>query len=157
MALAPLLVVGGVGLADALTQNYDARESWARLGYWIQQEFGPSPSLIGPQGLATTANYYAHGECRAFADDAGDQIILQAAREFQPDVVLLWTTRVTSPRGQAMVKEIEKLGFRQVAHGELPPGTEKVFVLARRDTDLRVAQTSTRKSRRLGAGSNHGW
>jgi len=156
-ALAPLLVVSGVGLADALTNSYDSRESWARLGHWIGREFGPSPSLIGPEGLAPTASYYAHGKCLAFADDAGDQIILQVAREFQPDVVLLWTTQITSPRGKAIFKEIEKLGFRHVAPARLPPGTEKVFVLAQTGTDLRVAQESTRKSPRLGSGSNHDW
>jgi hypothetical protein len=142
-ALTPLLVVGGVGLADALTNNYDTRESWARLGHWIQQEFGPSPSLIGPEGLAPTASYYAQGDGLAFASNAGDQSIVQSVREFQPDVVLLWTTQVTSSRGQAMVGQLEKLGFRHVAGAELPPGTERVFVLAQTGTDLRVARKST--------------
>ena len=113
--------------------------------------------MIGPEGLAPTASYYAQGKCLAFASDAGDQSIVQSVREFRPDVVLLWTTQVTSSRGQAMVGQIEKLGFRHVAGAELPPGTESVFVLAQTGTDLRVAQKSTRKSRRLGSGSNHDW
>jgi len=148
VALAPLLVVGGVGLADALTNNYDTRESWARLGHWIGQEFGPSPSLIGPEGLAPTASYYAQGECLTFAGGVDDQSIVQSVREFRPDVVLLWTTEVMSPGGPAMVGQIEKLGFRHVAGAELPPGTERVFVLAQTGTELRVAQKSTRS--RLG-------
>jgi hypothetical protein len=129
-ALAPLLVVGGVGLADALTNNYDTREAWASLGYWIRQEYGPSPSLVGPEGLAPTASYYAQGEGLPFANNADDQSIVQSVREFRPDVVLLWTNQVASSRGKAMVGQIEGLGFRHVAAAELPPRTERVFVLA---------------------------
>ncbi len=157
VAVAPLVVVGGAGLIDALTKNYDARESWACLGRWVQQEFGPSPSLIGPQGLATTANYYSRGRCRAFADDVGAERIVQAARQFNPDVVLLWTWQVNSHQGKALVKRIEELGFRHVDCSRLPPGTESVFVLAQARADLRVAQNSSRISRRLGGSSNHDW
>lgn len=155
VAVAPLLVVGVTGLADALTKSYDARESWASLGRWVRQEFGPSPSLIGPQGLAPTANYYAQGECVAFADDVKDEHLLVATRYFHPDVVLLWDWQADSQRGQALAEQIGKLGFRPVDRSKLPPGTEKVFVLAQAGANLRVAQNPRVTSRRPGGGLRH--
>ena len=157
VALAPLVVVVGVGLADALTKSYDARESWACLGHWVQQEYGPSPSLIGPEGLATTANYYARGRCRVLADPVGDNGVVRAARRFDPDVVLLWAWQTRSRRGKTLVKRIEKLGFSHIDHSGLPPGTERVFVLAQGHADPRVARNPARKSGRIEAGLAHDW
>jgi hypothetical protein len=159
IAVAPLVIVAATGWADALTKNYEVRQSWARLGYWAQQEFGPAPALIGPEGLVPTASYYARGRCCAFPNNMGGQGIMLMARQFQPDLVLLWARQVASPGGEALVEQIEKLGFRHVAGCELPPGTERVFVLAQTDANLRIAQRSARRSGRLrgrpGNGSHH--
>lgn len=157
VAVAPLLVVLGVGSADALTKSYEVRESWARLGRWVQREYGPSPLLIGPEGLATTANYYARGRCLAFTDDAGGPSAIEVARRFEPDVVLLLASRAESRGGRAVVEQIEELGFSRVDASRLPPGTERVFVLAQQGANVRVAQNPARASRRLEDELAHDW
>jgi hypothetical protein len=156
VAVAPLAIIGTVGLADALTKNHDARESWARLGRWVRQEFGPAPSLIGPQGLGTTTGYYAQGRCHAI-DDLQSEGIVEAARNLKPHVVLLWARQAYSPEGQLLIERIEELGFKRVDRSRLPPGTERVFVLARERSEFRVAQIPTGTSHRIAEGSNHDW
>jgi len=131
VAVAPVLLVAAVGVADALRRNYNTREVRASLGHWVNQQFGPSPTLIGHQGLATTANYYAQGRCRAFEYYVDDEQLVALARQMDPDVVLLSETHLEPDRRITLTDRMKHLGFERVDHSRLPPGCEQVFVLAR--------------------------
>jgi hypothetical protein len=140
VAALPLVVVSTVGLADALTKDYAVRESRARLGHWIRHEFGVAPSLLSFGGSATTIAYYAQGQCLASADDIDDDSIRTTIQQFHPDVVLLLRRHVTPKRERALARQLEHLGFGTVDSSKLPPGAERVLVLARTREDLLVTQ-----------------
>ncbi|MHC4177930.1 MAG: hypothetical protein ACYSWU_10505, partial [Planctomycetota bacterium] len=93
----------------------------------------------------------------AFSDDVRGECIVREARQFDPDVVLLWSRQVRSGDRETLVERIEKLGFRHVDSSRLPPGTEGVFVLAHQGADFRVVQLPARVPSRLLEGSNHDW
>jgi hypothetical protein len=137
-----LLVLGGAGCSQALASNYDYRLIEPQLGRWIQQRFGPSPTLIGPYGVTSVISYYARGDCRVLPLNSEDPVILDLAAEYHPDVVLLLVThhmrRMNPDRYQSLLGKLQELGFSAVEPAELPEGCQRLLVLTRRGAE-RVA------------------
>ncbi|MHB1035485.1 MAG: glycosyltransferase family 39 protein [Pirellulales bacterium] len=146
---APWIIVGVAGCADALSSRYDDRVTEARLGQWANQRFGPSPLVMGPHGLATVANYYARGRCLAFPKGTDDEPLAAMIQQYRPDVVLLGKGHGNADQYQGLLTRTKELGLEQVDSSRLPPGCERVLVLAKDGAAARVAEKPVRTSRRL--------
>ena len=97
------------------------------------------------------------GRTKATCIDAGvaPENYLEKIVAAKPDVVLLWTGRARSREGKVLVGQFEDLGYRQVDHSRLPPGTDRVSVFAREPAYRRIAPPSTRVAHRTGDSSTH--
>lgn len=138
-----LLAVGGFATSEALASNYSFRAGEPQLGRWIQQRFGPSPNLLGSEGVTAVINYYAQGDCHLFPFTVTDPAILRMAQAYRPDVVLLQVTnhmrRMKTDRYKLLVDNMRELGLKPVEPSQLPPGCQRLLVLAR-DVDGRMAR-----------------
>ncbi len=151
---APLAIVCVIGLADALSSDCETQHQRLRLGRWLAEEFGPAPSLIGPEGLGRTAGHYAQGRFEAFNYGVGDDALIALAGQFKPDLILLTPGRLLpkAGRGKVLTGRMRRLGFEQVDPSRVPSGREDVFVFAHRRTVApsgggRLARSSSGKAR----------
>jgi hypothetical protein len=139
-----LLAVSGFAASEALSSNYGFRASEPQLGQWIRQRFGPSPSLLGSEGVTAVINYYAQGDCHLFPFTMTDAGIFRMAQAYRPDVVLLQVTnhmrRTKTDRYKLLVDNMKELGLRPVEPSQLPPRCQRLLVLAREEND-RLART----------------
>ena len=102
------------------------------------EEFGPAPSLIGPQGLGTTVGYYAGGQFLWFENNVGDEKLVELASSFRPDVILLTPRQLEDEHRSALTERVREMGFVQVDDRRLPPGPEEVVVFAHHRTVTRA-------------------
>ncbi|MGQ9575132.1 MAG: glycosyltransferase family 39 protein [Thermoguttaceae bacterium] len=140
-----------------LAKDCRLRAGQLRLAEWLQQRFGPSPRLAGPNGFTPVVSHYAGGQCRGFAHAASWEPVSQMLQQFQPDVVLLVPTRSMGlARFNEFLAGIIALGWRRVDPAELPAGCEEIVVLVRAEGAMRLA--ARHRARRLpeGAGSPAG-
>ncbi len=124
------------------------RAASVELGHWADRQFGPSPVLLGPEGVVQVVGYYGRGRCEAFRDDESDGSILARAGRLRPDLVLLPAVRKLPGDNAWLLGRIEDLGFRQVDRSQFSGGCRKVLVLARRrpaeQSEWRVASGEPR-------------
>lgn len=140
-ALAPGLIVAGLGLGDALGNDCTVRAGEVRLGQWIRQEIGAAPKLLGVEGLTAVVNHYAQGTCQTFPVWTDDETILARLRETQPDVVVMLEWRWTSEAdGQTLLERAEAHGYRRIEHQCLPEECREMLIVVREGKASRVGR-----------------
>jgi 4-amino-4-deoxy-L-arabinose transferase-like glycosyltransferase len=107
------------------------RAASVELGHWAGRQFGPSPLLLGPEGVVQVVGYYGRGRCESFRDDESDGSIIARAGRLRPDLVLLPAVRKLPGDNAPLLGRIEDLGFQQVDRSQFSGGCRKVLVLAR--------------------------
>ncbi len=140
----PMVLVATIGLTDAFTSNCKVQEGRLRLGRWIGAQYGPAPSLIGPQGLGITTGYYAGGSYQSFGNEVGNDELIELARRFQPDLILLAPRQLEAGGGEALIARVRDLGFERVEDSRLPGGPEEVLLFAQHCAASRVARKTAR-------------
>jgi hypothetical protein len=125
-AFVPAAFVGTVSMAIVLGADCRYRAERAELGRWAHERFGPSPSLLGPDGITQVVEYYAHGRCESFPADTCDEAVAAHADRFAPDLLL-----VPPKRAEALLARMASLGFARIDGAELPEQCGRVHVLAR--------------------------
>lgn len=126
------VAVGGVGISDALTSDFTAREGRARLGRWIEQQFGPTPLILGREDVARLTAYYApQADCRLFPKAISEGDLIDLARQIRPDVILLSVTFREARQYTGACRKLETLGFVRGTAERLPPGCEGILVFVR--------------------------
>ncbi len=130
-AAALLVLMGGIGWADALSTDYGSRDARARIGKWAAEEFGDSVSILCSADLEPMIGYYSRGRCRAIPDGlTGDRLVEWIEAE-TADVVLI-SSKVSAPDEYArVVQQCERLGLVQVVDPQLTSEYRTVLVLAR--------------------------
>ena len=123
------LLIGGIGLADALTRNYDAREARVALGRMIHQEFGPKPRIVGRDGIARLIGYYAQGEWYEYAPDASPDSVVAMVDQASPDVVLVSLYGRDREKYSSVITALEAHGFQQIPRTSLPTGIKDAILL----------------------------
>jgi hypothetical protein len=130
-AVAPLVIVAAVGLADSLTRNYARREACARLGRWVGAEYPRARMVSHADSWMRVAGLYAGAETIEFADDAAVQEVAAIVRQTHPDVILLPRCRLDPRHYPALLDEVSALGYRPVEDRHMPPGSEHLAALSR--------------------------
>jgi len=133
-AVAPMMVVCCVGWAVALGTDYRFRTATVQLAAWTRSHFGPSPVMLGPDGVTQVVNYYAGGRCESFALSDADATITAGVGRLRPDVVLLPSIRKTPGGAANLARRIEALGFTRVDCSNFAGGCAKLLVLRRKET-----------------------
>ena len=110
-----------------------------QFGHRAGRQFGPSPLLLGPEGVVQVVGYYGRGRCESFRDDEPDGSIIARAGRLRPDLVLLPAVRKLPGDNDPLLGRIEDLGFQQVDRSQFSGGCRKVLVLARRRPPEQVA------------------
>lgn len=143
--LTPLAVIAIVGVTDALTseRTYLLNRKMAKdMGQWVQQEFGPSPVMVGPVGFTPIARHYAdRGVCCTFRTDTSDEnTILSLVQQHRPDLLFVQPTkRMNAQRTEALIGQLKEQGF-ETADFHVPAETESsLHVLRRCEPMSRIA------------------
>jgi hypothetical protein len=129
LAAAPLVLVIGLGLVDALTRNYQPRIASARLGRWVAAERRPATVLGSPDTLLRISAHYAGARYASFAEYETVEEIAAQARVLKPDVILLSPRRVRPERLGPLVEDLCRAGFAPIDPSRLPPGCQHMSVL----------------------------
>ncbi len=136
-AVAPLMLVCGVGLADAMTSNrayFATRKAAMDLGRWAHEVFPAPPVVVGPAAITPVVGHYAGSPRWAvFRFDIRDpQIVLRLVEQNDPDLVLIAPTRgLSEQQCQALADRVQAWGFRAIEPQRLPPGIVGLHVLVR--------------------------
>jgi hypothetical protein len=123
------VVLGEVGIT--LGHDFHQRRAEAELGRWLQQRCGPSPVLVGPQGLANVVNYYAKGSCHTIPATAPPDEVLTAIGQSHPDMLLLVCTRHRDYRSSELLREIHRAGLQLVDDPKLLNGCSDLMLFVR--------------------------
>jgi hypothetical protein len=130
-AAAPIAAVGLVGLTLALSTDCSFRTAQVSMGRWVQKQFGPAATLLGPEGVTQVVGYYAGARPESFPWTSNSELVAGMVRDFQPDVVLLPNVRGTAENRASMVEAIKQLGFAPVDLQQFPGGGRNVVLLGR--------------------------
>jgi hypothetical protein len=126
-------VIVALGVASPILAHSHFRNAQADLGQWIDREFGPSPTMVGPNGIGPVVAYYAGGQCRSFSPAAPCDLVVAMVEEVRPDVVVLRpNSHMNWDCCQHVADIIAPLGWEQARPDGLPPGCEEVRILTRR-------------------------
>jgi hypothetical protein len=136
VAAGVMAVVAIVGLADAMTGNtkyFETRRIAMELGQRLGQEYAFPPRIVGPPGISPIASYYAHsGPYTVVGYDANDALILTAALESRPDVVILRPWKQLTPRRcELLTAPMLRSGLRRVRPDLVTGGDCDLYVLVR--------------------------
>lgn len=135
IAFGLLVILAVTGSAEALSANYTFRKEEPGLGRWIRHEVGPTPNLLGTEGMTTVLGYYAQGQEHVFSLAADDNAILAAAASLRPDMVLLVVTnrlhRLRPDRYAGLVQRLQGLGFTPVDAARMPAGQDRLVIVKR--------------------------
>jgi len=133
----PLVLVAGIGVADAMTCNrtyFASRKVAVELGQWLRGAPWPAPMVVGPVGTTPIVQYYADkGRYELYRFDTADSAAISAlVSRYHPDLVLLRTTkRMNSAQCGKLVEQMKARGFREIEPVEQPAKGEPLFVLIR--------------------------
>jgi len=143
----PLVLIAGIGLADALTKNYQRRIEYMELGRWLSAECEVSRVLVSPDSSLRVVAYYAAADCIAFPEFATVENLRETTRALQPGAVLLSRRQVQPEQLDAALRRLEPLGYRLVSQTEQPWGVDSVWVVARPGCQTRPARYVARRPR----------
>lgn len=127
MAL-PLVLIAAVGLADALTKNYQRRVQGAELGRWLAARGDVRRVLISPDSPLRVVAHYAAADCVAFPEYTTAEGLRQIVQTLQPDAILLSPCQLRPERLAEVLQRVEPLGYGLARQ---PPGTDCAWVVAR--------------------------
>jgi hypothetical protein len=134
----PVLVLGAVGLATALSGPYARRAAEVDLARWIRRELGPETTLFGSGGVTPVIGFYAQLPWTVLEREMDDPKVIAEVVRLNPGVILLLNTRRKDPCDtKRLVEKIEHLGFHTVASSRLPANLDRALTVAVRETKKR--------------------
>src|SRR5208337_3319608 len=101
-------------------------------GRWTHDQFGSSPMLLAPSGVAQVVTYYAGGHYQQFAPTDNDGAIEELMRQGPFDIVLLPDQRETL-HVPDLLQYAASLGYGPIADGRFSDKLRKMVVLVRRN------------------------
>ncbi len=142
----PLVLIAGVGLADALTKNYQRRIQIAELGRWLADQCGVSRVLVSPDSSLRVAAYYAAADCVTFPESTTADGLRDAVQGLQPDAILLARRQIRPEQLAQVLKRVEPLGYGLVPEAQQLRGTDCAWVVTRRGCPQRAAEYVARRA-----------
>jgi len=128
---APLAVMLVVNLSVAWGGDLRTRAATVDLGHWVQEHYGSTAKMIGPDGITQVVNYYAQGTCESFPETSSAAAVVNLMDRLRPDIVLLSTDCRGSPSYE-LSDCVAARGFEAVDPACFPDGCEKLHVLVQR-------------------------
>lgn len=124
----PLVLIAGVGLADALTKNYQRRVQGAELGRWLAARGDVRRVLISPDSPLRVVAHYAAADCVAFPECTTAEGLRHMVQTLQPDAILLSPCQLRPERLAEVLQRVEPLGYGLARQ---PQGADCAWVVAR--------------------------
>ncbi len=144
----PLVLIAGVGLADALTKNYQRRIQTAELGRWLAAQCAVRRVLVSPDSPLRVVAHYAAADCVSFSECTTADDLREAVQSLQPDAILLARHQIRPEQFAEVLKRLEPLGYGLVPEARQAPGTDCAWVVARRVCFMRPADRVARRAPR---------
>jgi hypothetical protein len=130
---APTAIVALAGICAAFSGPYDRRGAEVELASWVHRQYGPSAKIFGSEGVTPVIAYYAKADWDTLSVNMDDASVLDKINQFNPDVILISTTRRKDWREtKRLIDKIENLNYMELARSDLPRGTDDVLVVMNR-------------------------
>lgn len=136
-----ILVITGVGWADALCSGYEGRAARVDLGTWIHERYGAGTVMLGSHRWSQS-NHYALGMYYTLpAIDCTLDEIDSLITRLGPQLIVLSGTEMTPEQWNTVSDHCAALGFERLPDGELPQLCQhKIVVLQKRLAAPRMAR-----------------
>ena len=128
-AAAPLAIVLAVNLSVSLGCDCRQRAATVELGRWVQEQYGPTARIFGPDGETQVVNYYAQGRCDSFPEAATEAAVVKRIGKLRPQVILLAADPRTPERNAGLQDRVEALGFATIDRSRFEG--QRLLVLAK--------------------------
>lgn len=139
----PAAIVAFAGWGFAFAENFEHRVADVELGAWVRNEFGPSATLLGSEGITSVVAYYARVSCNTLTKNMDDAMVSEKVEGLKPDVIFLIATHRNNLRNpRPLIDRIKELGYTEMERDDLPRGTQTVLIVLRRGQDKSRVSTA---------------
>jgi hypothetical protein len=139
-----LLIVGLVGVVDAVSSDFHSRKALADLGRWIRAEHGESSLVVGSETQLLLVGHYARANAAGFPPHLGGEALAQWITDVRPDVVVISKRRQIPAEFQVIVDQHQRLGLEVLTADQIPSDTKNMLVLSRPRHGGEVIRQATR-------------